>query len=276
MKKTICNVCHHQCHLSENQLGLCRARAAHLEKVVSINYGLLTSIAFDPIEKKPLRRFYPGSKILSIGSFGCNLKCQFCQNHEISMTTKENIDTRYVSPVELINMAKELIPRGNIGIAYTYNEPLVGYEYVLDCAKLARENGLKNVVVTNGCFSLEILEELLPYIDAMNIDLKGFSQDFYHRIGGDFEKVKNFIKHASKVAHVEVTTLIIPENNDSEEEIRNLSKFISSINSDIPLHLSRFFPNYLMKDTQPTKVQSIYNLSKIAREYLTYVYEGNI
>lgn len=275
MSKITCIICPHHCNLDEDQISLCRARSNKNGEVVSINYGLLTSIALDPIEKKPLRRFFPGKKILSVGSFGCNLKCPFCQNYEISMTTMEETNARYVKPEELIDVALDLVPENNIGIAYTYNEPLVGFEYVRDCAILARQNNLKNVLVTNGCFCEEPMKELLPYIDALNIDLKGFTEKFYHKIGGDLETVKRFIFLAAKTSHVEVTTLIIPGENDSEKEIRNLSRFISSINPDIPLHLSRFFPYYNMKDKTATKISTIYNLAEIARESLHYVYEGN-
>lgn len=275
MSKLECNVCHHHCKLSENQIGLCNARSNIGEKIASINYGEITSIALDPIEKKPLRHFYPGSKILSVGSFGCNLKCSFCQNHEISMVEKSEINTQHATPEDLIQIALDLIPRENIGIAYTYNEPLVGYEYVRDCAILAKKNKLKNVVVTNGCASEEVLEEILPYIDAFNIDLKGFSEEFYKNIGGDFEMVKNFIKLAHTKAHIEITTLIIPDENDSEEEMISLSNFIASIDKEIPLHISRFFPCYEMIDKKPTDIKKVYRLAEIARTNLNYVYEGN-
>ncbi len=275
MSKLKCNVCHHHCKLSENQIGLCKARSNVGEKIGPVNYAKITSIALDPIEKKPLRHFYPGSKILSVGSFGCNLKCSFCQNHEISMAGNEEIITQYATSEDLIQIALDLIPEGNIGIAYTYNEPLICYEFVRDCAMLAKKNKLKNVVVTNGCFSEEILEEILPFIDAFNIDLKGFSDKFYKGISGDFELVKNFIKLAYKHAHIEITTLIIPDENDSEEEIINLSNFIASMDKEIPLHISRFFPCYEMKEKRPTDIKKVYDLAKIARRKLKYVYEGN-
>ena len=275
MSKLECNVCHHHCKLNENQTGLCKARSNSDGKIVPVNYGEITGIALDPIEKKPLKRFYPGNKILSVGSFGCNLKCSFCQNHEISTVGKGEIKTQYATPEDLIQIALDLISRGNIGIAYTYNEPLIGYEFVLDCAVLAKKNKLKNVVVTNGCFNEDILNEVAPYIDAFNIDLKGFSDKFYKSISGSFELVKSFIAAAHKNAHIEITTLIITGENDSEEEIINLSDFIASIDENIPLHISRFFPNYIMKEKRPTEVKRVYELAKIARRKLIYVYEGN-
>src|SRR5665647_135069 len=240
--------------------------------ITAINYGRITSMALDPIEKKPLARFFPGSRILSVGSFGCNLRCPFCQNYEISMASIDEIQTVTVSPDELVRKAIALKPQGNIGIAYTYNEPLVGYEYVRDCATAAKEKGLKNVLVTNGCFCEEPFKELLPQIDALNIDLKAFTEKFYKKISGDLETVKQSIKLASKSNHVEVTTLIVPGENDSDEEIRSLSQWLGSIRPDIPLHLSRFFPTYHMTDRNPTEVASVYALAEIARESLEYVY----
>ncbi|MBR5755527.1 MAG: radical SAM protein, partial [Erysipelotrichaceae bacterium] len=178
MDMAVCEVCFHHCHLEEGQKGLCGARICSGGKVVSYNYGKLTSLALDPIEKKPLRRFHPGSRILSIGSFGCNLRCPFCQNYEISWSAgalRDFEDADIVTPEELLETGIRLKDRGNIGIAFTYNEPLIGYEYVRDTAKLFKENGMKTVLVTNGTAELKILEELIPFIDAMNIDLKGFT-----------------------------------------------------------------------------------------------------
>ncbi|MDR0197010.1 MAG: radical SAM protein, partial [Oscillospiraceae bacterium] len=215
--KLNCPICPHNCVLEENQTGFCRARANIDGEIISLNYGRITSIALDPIEKKPLRRYFPGSVILSVGSFGCNLRCGFCQNHGISMTDAGIKATR-VPPEELVRKAADLIPSGNIGIAYTYNEPLIGYEYVRDCAELARERGLKNVLVTNGYINEPALSALLPFIDAANIDLKGFTPEFYKNIRGDLETVKRTIELARGVCHVEITTLIIPGENDSRDE----------------------------------------------------------
>lgn len=275
MSKVKCNICHHYCNLGEKQVGLCRARSNIGGEIVSINYGHLTSISLDPIEKKPLSRFYSGKNILSVGSFGCNLRCPFCQNHRISMASKGEVGIQSMEPDELVKTALSLKYRGNIGIAYTYNEPLVGYEYVRDCSILARDKGLKNVVVTNGCFNKEPMKELMPYIDAFNIDLKGFTQEFYRKIGGDLETVKDFIISAWNYSHVEITSLIIPGENDSQDEIRHLAKFIASIDSDIPLHISRFFPSYKMRNKNPTETKLVYELANIARNELKYVYEGN-
>lgn len=273
--KALCKLCFHHCALDDGQTGLCRARACQDGKIISLNYGKLTSLALDPIEKKPLRRFHPGSLILSVGSFGCNLRCPFCQNHEISMAGDSGIPTVEVSPEQLAAQAAELVPHGNIGVAYTYNEPLIGYEYVRDCAALVHEQGMVNVLVTNGTVEEEPWRALLPLVDAANIDLKGFTPSWYRRLGGDLETVKRSIVLAAERCHVEVTTLLILGENDSEEEIRELARWLASISPEIPLHLSRFFPQYQMVDRLPTPVEQVYRLAEAARGYLSYVYTGN-
>ena len=273
--KALCELCFHHCALDEGQTGLCRARACQDGKIVSLNYGKLTSLALDPIEKKPLRRFHPGSLILSVGSFGCNMRCPFCQNHEISMAGDSGIQTVEVSPEQLAAKAAELVPHGNTGVAYTYNEPLIGYEYVRDCAALVHEQGMVNVLVTNGTVEVEPWRALLPLIDAANIDLKGFTPAWYRRLGGDLETVKRSIALSAERCHVEVTTLLIPGENDSEEEIRELARWLASISSEIPLHLSRFFPRYRMLDRPPAPVEQVCRLAETARRYLSYVYTGN-
>jgi pyruvate formate lyase activating enzyme len=272
--KVVCAICPHACSLEENQTGLCRARKNQNGKVISINYGKITSIGLDPIEKKPLARFMPGSKILSVGSFGCNLSCPFCQNYTIACGD-EGSSVRIIPPEELVDMAVRMMIEGNIGVAYTYNEPLVGYEYVMDCARMTHKRNLKNVVVTNGYINPQPLTELLPYIDAMNIDLKGFTSEFYKKLGGHLEPVKKTIELASKACHVEITTLIIPGDNDGEEEMRELSSFLAGLSPDIPLHISRFFPRHLYADKDPTPLETVFRLVDIARENLNYVYTGN-
>lgn len=270
-----CSLCFHHCILNEGQTGLCRARAGRGTATVPLNYGKLTALALDPIEKKPLRRFRPGSLILSAGSFGCNLRCPFCQNHEISMAGTESRVLR-VSPEELVREAASLTSQGNIGIAYTYNEPLVGYEFVRDCAIQIREQGMVNVLVTNGTVEEKPWRELLPFIDAANIDLKGFTAEWYRRLGGDLETVKRSIALAAEFCHVEVTTLLIPGENDSPEEIRALAGWLASIRPDIPLHLTRFFPRYHMTGKPPTPADTILRLTEEARNRLHWVYPGNI
>ena len=276
-KALICDVCPHHCRLGEGQTGRCGARKNVRGELLCDNYGKVTSLMLDPIEKKPLKRFHPGSRILSIGSYGCNLSCPFCQNHEISMP-KPGREPGYgvVLPEEIKDFALKYISEGNIGVAFTYNEPLIGYEFVRDTAKLVHEAGLKNVVVTNGCVELRILEEILPYIDAMNIDLKGFTEGYYKMVGGDLETVKGFIEKAVLGCHVELTTLIVPDENDSEEDMDREARWIASLSRDIPLHITRFFPRYKMKDKMPTEPESIYRLKEIAERHLKYVYTGNI
>lgn len=231
-------------------------------------------MALDPIEKKPLRRFRPGSVILSVGSFGCNLRCPFCQNAEIAAAGEE-IPTRDCPPEALVQEALRLRSRGSIGVAYTYNEPLVGYEYVRDCAALVHEAGMVNVLVTNGTIAEEPWRALLPLIDAVNIDLKGFTERWYRTLGGDLETVKRSIALAAGCCHVEVTTLIVPGENDSEDEMRALSSWLASVDADISLHVSRFFPRHRMTDRPPTPVETVYRLAEAARENLRHVYTGN-
>ena len=278
-----CGVCFRHCRIPEGRLGFCGGRTAKNGRVEAFNYGRVTSLALDPIEKKPLARFCPGSLILSVGSFGCNLRCPFCQNHEISWSDEargfaETAET--VSPGELTALALRLRGRGNIGLAFTYNEPLIGYEFVRDTARLAKTEGLKTVIVTNGTASPAVLEELRPFIDAMNIDLKGFTERYYSKVlGGDLGAVLDFIRTAVGFCHVELTTLIVPGENDGEKEMRELAQWVSGLkNPDgegVPLHISRFFPRFRMLDRAPTDVKTVCRLADIAREYLEYVYTGN-
>ncbi len=282
-----CNVCYRQCELNERQVGFCGARQCKDGNVVAANYSRITSIAMDPIEKKPLVRFMPGSKILSVGSYGCNLRCPFCQNHDISWS-KEAYEygkrARIITPEELAELAYQYRREGNIGVAFTYNEPLVGYEYVRDTSKLVRENGMKNVLVTNGMASLEVLEQLVPYIDAMNIDLKGFSDSYYENVlQGNRQMVMAFIEEAVKHCHVELTTLIVPGENDSLEEMDKMTEWIAglkdgegnTIGDSITLHISRFFPRFNMTDREATDVDRIYDLTDVAKKRLKYVFTGN-
>ncbi len=282
-----CEVCFRHCDIRENEAGFCKARGNEHGVIRPLNYGAITSLALDPIEKKPLRHFYPGSRILSVGSYGCNLRCPFCQNSEISWGDEVSEwpdSARVLTPERIADEAQYYKRNGNIGVAFTYNEPLVGYEFVRDTAKLVHDKGMVNAVVTAGCVSLYVLEEISPYIDAMNIDLKGFTDDYYsNTLKGDRLTVMNFITEAVKVCHVELTTLIVPGLNDSDEEMRALSSWIASLKDaygndkgpDIPLHVSRFFPTFHMSDGEPTEVSKVYHLADVARENLKYVYTGN-
>ena len=283
-----CDVCFRHCELAEGQRGFCGARVGRAGRVLADNYGRITSLALDPIEKKPLRHFHPGSRILSLGSYGCNLRCPFCQNHQISWSAEAMrwADTaETVQPGQLVELALRLRDRGNIGLAFTYNEPLVGWEYVRDAGRLAHEAGLKTVLVSNGTAELPVLEALAPHIDAMNIDLKGFTDRYYTQVlGGSLATVQAFIARAAQLCHVELTTLIVPGENDGEDEIRAIAAWIAGltdaegrvIGPDIPLHISRFFPRFHMTDRPPTPAKTVRALADTARERLRYVYTGNL
>ena len=288
-----CPVCFRHCEISEGALGFCGARTCRDGLVTAANYGRVTSLALDPIEKKPLNRFHPGSLILSAGSYGCNLRCPFCQNHEISWgCSPDSVGYEEISPADLAATAAYYRRKGNIGVAFTYNEPLIGWEYVRDTAKLVRDMGMVNVLVSNGTADLSVLRELAPYIDAMNIDLKGFTDRYYRDVlKGDRQMVMSFIEEAARVCHVELTCLIIPGENDSDEEMEALSAWVAGLETapvtdsegrtvpgcgrDIPLHISRFFPRFHMTDRGPTPVKKVRHLTDVARKNLTYVYTGN-
>ncbi len=269
-----CRLCHHSCNLALDATGVCRARKNVGGRLYSLNYACVTSIALDPIEKKPLYHFHPGKLILSVGTFGCNFKCGYCQNWSIA---HRDAATTELEPSVLADMALEYVGKGNKGVAYTYNEPSIWYEYVLEAAKLVREQGLVNVLVTNGFISSEPLDLLLPYVDAMNIDVKAFTEDFYERhCNGTLEAVMKTVERAAESCHVEITTLVIPGLNDSPHEIGSLAKWLSSINPDIVLHLSRFFPNYQMTNISPTPAATLETVRESALEHLNHVYLGNI
>ena len=276
-----CEVCFRQCRLEEGQTGFCGARENRGGMIIPKSYGQLTAIALDPIEKKPLARFFPGSMILSVGSYGCSMACPFCQNHEIARPA-DVPPTQYVIPEELAKAAVRLKRQGNIGVAYTYNEMTTAYEYIRDTAKLIRAQGMKNVLVTNGNVRAEVLKTFLPYIDAMNVDLKCFSEKAYREVlSGDLPTLKEFIRLAAEAehCHVELTTLIVPGMNDAEEEMREACRWIASLaggaGREIPLHVTRFFPRFRMSGGRPTPVRTVYRLADVARETLKYVYTGN-
>lgn len=277
--KAVCHICMHHCSLEPGQRGFCRARKNEQGKIVCENYGRVTSLALDAVEKKPLRLFHPGSRILSVGSYGCNLRCAFCQNHEISMADAEAAQTVYMPPEALVEKALACVNAGNIGVAYTYNEPLVGWEYIRDTGALVKKAGMQNVLMTNGMASPEILDEILSLTDAMNIDLKGFREPYYRELGGDLETVKEFILRAAAGCHVELTTLIVPGKNDGISEMEEEAEWIASVGvlvgREIPLHITRFFPRYQMTDREATAVETVYILAETARKYLKYVFVGN-
>lgn len=269
-----CPFCPRHCRLAEGQLGFCRARVAKNGRVMAENYGRLTSLALDPIEKKPLARFLPGRMILSAGSYGCNLRCPFCQNHEISQSAGE-AGTTELSPAALVERALDLVPRGNAGLAFTYNEPAVGWEYLRDAGRLAHEAGLVNVMVTSGFFCQSVLEELLPLVDAYNIDLKCFNEAGYRSLGGRLDTVMATIERvAAAPAHLEVTTLVVPGLSDSEEEMEREAAWLASLDAGIPLHVTRSFPRWQSQQPAPA-VEAVHKLADIARRHLEHVYIGN-
>lgn len=270
-----CLICPHSCKISPDERGICGVRQNCDDMIIPVTYGMISGLSLDPIEKKPLYHFFPGSSILSAGSYGCNFRCDFCQNYHIS----QNITTegaRKLSPGELVILA--LKTTGNSGLAYTYNEPVIWFEYVTDCAAIASAEGLHNVMVTNGYVNVKPLEKLVKVIDAFNIDLKAFSNDFYRRYAGaSLSPVLEAIRMvASSDRHLEITTLIIPGLNDSEEEMRREAEWISlNAGRHVPLHLSRYFPMYRRTDP-PTPAGKILRLKEIAGEYLDFVYTGNM
>lgn len=265
-----CLLCPHSCIIVPGKTGICRARKDIDGVLYAINYGKCTSLAMDPIEKKPLYHFYPGTSILSTASNSCNLRCPFCQNAELS---QQEAPTQYISPQELVDIA---IRQNSVGIAYTYTEPLTWYEYLLDTTKIAHEHGLKNVLVTNGMINAEPLTELLPHIDAANIDLKSMDTRFYRElVHGELDTVLNTIRISKEHCHIELTNLVIPGYNDSKELISQLIDFVASIGIDTPLHFSRYFPHYKFT-VPPTPVETLEFAGKIAKEKLHYVYIGNV
>ncbi len=294
-----CGLCPHACLMRDGERGRCRVRLALDGRLLAEGYGVISSMALDPIEKKPLARYKPGTRVLSVGGYGCNLSCSFCQNHEISQRgvprALERGSTGYLSPAErgssagfhsaagpvspsdLVDEASSLAARGNIGLAFTYNEPFINHEFAFDCAYLARERGLDVVLVTNGFVNLEPLMDILPLVSAMNIDLKAFTEGFYRSVcGGSLEPVKETIRLAHEACHVELTTLVIPGLNSSASEIEALASWIESVSPDIPLHLTRHHPSYRMREPEPIGVDGLLSLARVASSRLSTVIPGNI
>lgn len=269
----ICQLCPHNCRIKKGSKGICGSRENISGELESINYAEISSFGLDPIEKKPLFHYKPGSYIASVGSFGCNFDCGFCQNYEISRNIPE---TKNLMPEELVQFAASKKKDGNIGLAFTYNEPSIWYEYVLESAEGCQSNNMDVILVTNGYINKEPLKNIMPYINAMNIDLKAFNNEFYSNIcKGDLKKIMDTIEYANNFCHVEIATLLIGGYNDNNGEIRELAKWLASINPDIPLHLSRYHPAYRFT-IPPTPVESIFDCMKTAKEYLRYVYIGNV
>jgi pyruvate formate lyase activating enzyme len=265
-----CGLCPHRCRIAKGKAGICGVRTNVGGTLFADTFGKIAAVAVDPIEKKPLFHFHPGARILSIGSIGCNFRCEFCQNHHLVSRQVP------VEPVRIVDLLRTASRENSIGIAYTYNEPVLQFEFVLECAKAFRAEGRKNVLVTNGFVNPEPLAELLPFVDAMNIDLKSMDPAFYRKIcGGELGPVLDTIRTAAKATHVELTTLLYTGHNDSEAQVRRVIDFIAETDREIPLHLSRYFPQHraTAAPTPPDRLEAAY---RIARDRLPYVYVGNI
>jgi pyruvate formate lyase activating enzyme len=290
-----CCLCPHSCNLSEGQTGLCKVRRCENGELVALGYGELSSSAVDPIEKKPLSHFHPGSSIFSIGGWGCNFSCSFCQNWTISQQTlpqlgsweknsredsgkvtkrRQKRTTSTYSPEDICRLSGDA---GSIGVAYTYNEPLINYEFVLDCSRLVRQAGRLNVLVTNGYIQKEPASELLPFIDALNIDIKSMDNAFYkEHCGGAVQPVLDFARQAASQCHVEITNLLIPGLNDRPGEVTALAEWIAdNLGKATPLHLSAYFPQYKSKN-KATPYDVVENAAKEARVILDHVEMGNV
>ncbi|MEW5760439.1 MAG: AmmeMemoRadiSam system radical SAM enzyme [Candidatus Thermoplasmatota archaeon] len=276
-KEIKCLLCPHGCKIGEGKRGICGVRENRKGKLYSLIYGLATSINPDPIEKKPLYHFYPGSYVFSLGTVGCNFKCLHCQNYEISQAEINDVYTRTIAPENLPKMAKET---GCAGIAWTYNEPTIWYEYSYEGAKIAKENDLYTVYVTNGFIMPEPLKEISKYLDAMNIDVKAFTEDFYRKISkGKLENVLETCKYAKELGiYIELTYLIIPTLNDNDEELRKFCKWVvDELGKEVPTHFSRFHPDNKLRNLPPTPMQTLEKAYNIAIETgIEYVYIGNV
>ena len=272
--KAECMLCPHCCKLAKDKEGICRVRKNNGDKIELLTYGVLSGYALDPIEKKPLYHFYPGHNILSIGSYGCNMRCDFCQNYNIS----QNIPTSLIhdaTPEKIVSDA--LSAENNLGIAFTYNEPIIWFEYMIDVAVEVKNRGLFTAMVSNGYINSVPLSELLPLIDAFNIDLKAFNNDFYRKFTGtDIQPVKDALRQIARSGkHLEITTLIIPGRNDSQKEMALQVEWIAGeLGENVPLHLSRYFPTY-KRDDPATSQETLNKMYEIASEKLDYVYIGN-
>jgi len=268
-----CWLCPHHCLIKPGNNGLCRSRTNENGKLIACNYAQVASLALDPIEKKPLYHFHPGRNILSAGTFGCNLFCAFCQNY---LLAHGNPETHIIEPGQMLELAEKSRNQDSIGVAFTYNEPVIWYEYVLDTAVLLKEKDLKVVLVSNGYIEKEPLQQLLPYVDAMNIDVKAFTEDLYKKLcKAGLRQVMDTVEQAAGHCHLEITSLIIPGENDSLEEIRDMARWLAGIDPAIPLHLSRYHPAYKF-EREATPPRTLEQAREAAREHLKHVFVGNL
>ncbi|MDD5492104.1 MAG: AmmeMemoRadiSam system radical SAM enzyme [bacterium] len=276
-KKVLCRLCPWQCQITSGELGFCRARKNVDGILYALGYGTPCSLHIDPIEKKPFFNYYPATAVFSIASAGCNLRCKFCQNWEISQVSPLDTDNYSLSPADMVNQA---IKEKCKVIAYTYSEPTNFYEYMLDICKMARKRGLKNVYHSNGYINPAPLKELCPYLDAANIDLKGFNEEYYVKMcGAHLQPVLDtLVILREKGVWLEITNLIIPQKNDQPETIRKMCQWIvTNLGPDVPIHFSRFYPSYQLKNVSPTPIKTLEMAREIAiKEGLKYVYIGNV
>jgi pyruvate formate lyase activating enzyme len=269
-----CLLCPRHCRIAPEKAGFCQVRMNQNGRLIAVNFAKAASIALDPVEKKPLYHFYPGRMVLSVGTIGCNLACDFCQNWHISRAAAP---TTPVTPVKLAALAIESArAQGGIGLAYTYSEPLVWFEFLKEVMPRIRRAGLKNVLVTNGFLEPKPWDEILQWTDAANIDLKAFTPEYYQRLcHGHLEPVLANIRAAHGRIHLELTTLLVPGENDAPQQVAALAQWVATLDPEIPLHLSRYYPAYKMKEP-PTPLESMERARHIAAEYLHFVYLGNI
>ena len=272
----ICTLCQHYCKIKEGKTGICGVNKNSGEKIECLVYGYPSAMHVDPIEKKPLYHFLPFSKAFSLGTVGCNFHCSFCQNWTISQT--HNIDkSRYFSPEDIVSLA---LQNDCQSIAYTYNEPTIFYPYARDIALEAKKRGLKNVFVSNGFESAEVIDDMVGIIDAANIDLKSFDAKYYQKkLGGNLDKILENLKHFVRNGiWVEVTTLIVPTQNDSDEELGKIARFIAQeLGVHVPWHISAFHPDYKENDIPSTSIETLERAYEIGKaQGLQYVYKGNI
>lgn len=274
--KITCLLCRHHCHIKEGNVGICGVNKNERGELKTLVYGHPASLNVDPIEKKPLYHFLPASKAFSLGTVGCNFKCPFCQNWSISQERDINVNINF-PPQKIVSLALEY---GAESIAYTYNEPTIFYPYAKDIGVLAKANGIKNVFVSNGFESPEIIEDMASWVDGANIDLKSWDKDYYKKkLKGGLEEVKDTLKRmVANGIWVEITTLIIEGDNDSDEDLREMAEFIAhDLGKHIPWHLSAFHPDYKMLDTPRTKVDTLQRAKKIGQDAgLRYIYLGNV
>lgn len=272
-----CFLCPNRCIIGAGGWGFCKARKNIQGKLYSMVYGNIATSHLDPIEKKPFFHVLPGSKAYSIATTGCNMRCHFCQNWEISQAFPEEIPSQAATPEQVVTQAKA---SGAESIAFTYNEPVIAYEYVLDIAKLAKANGLKTLMISNGYITEEPLRELLKFMDAYKVDLKAFNEKFYQKLtGGHLENILHTMKIIQQSGvWLEIVTLLIPGENDSDEEIRALARWVkTNLGDSVPLHFSRFFPQYKLQNLPPTPSETMLRARKIAlEEGLKFVYTGNV